>query len=151
MESIAEEAVSCFREGFNCSQAVFSTYCELFGLDRKTALKIATPFGGGMRKGEVCGAVAGALMIIGLKQGQSASSDHEVKENAYALTRDFMDEFKLRNGSFICGELLGLDISTNEGRNLAREKGLFNTVCTTFVREAAEIVEKMLMLEDLMI
>jgi C_GCAxxG_C_C family probable redox protein len=144
VESRVQDAVACFQEGFNCSQAVFSTYCELFGLDKYTALKIATPFGGGMRTGEVCGAVTGALMILGLKWGQHNVDDKETKENAYALAQKYMNAFKLKNESFLCRELLGIDISSDEGRKLAREKGLFNTVCPKVVRDAAQIVEKMI-------
>lgn len=148
MESKAQEAVSFFREGFNCSQAVFSTYCELFGLDRETALKIATPFGGGMRQGEVCGAVAGALMLIGLKDGQYLADDKTAKENAYTLTEAFMDQFKKRHGSCRCRELLGVDIGTEAGRNLARDKGLFNAVCPLFVSDAVQIIEAMILPAD---
>ncbi|MFZ5631777.1 MAG: C-GCAxxG-C-C family protein [Bacillota bacterium] len=69
-----ELAVSSFQEGALCSQALFSTCAVKLGLDRETAMKIATPFGGGMaRLGETCGAVTGALMVIGLKYGNMSN------------------------------------------------------------------------------
>jgi C_GCAxxG_C_C family probable redox protein len=66
-----DSAVSSFKEGFNCSQSVFSTYSRLFGLNHEVALKIAQGFGGGFaRMGQTCGAVTGAFMVIGLKYGK---------------------------------------------------------------------------------
>lgn len=66
----SERAVACFKEGFSCSQAVFSTFAPQLGLECELALKVAGLFGGGMgRLGEVCGAVTGALMALGLKYG----------------------------------------------------------------------------------
>ena len=112
-ENRIETAVSRFAEGFNCSQAVFSAYAE--GLETETALKIASGFGGGMgRMAETCGAVTGAMMVLGLRFG-AASPDREAKELIYARIREFADRFKARNGSLDCRDLLGCDISTPEG------------------------------------
>jgi len=73
--SRVEEAVSCFADGFSCSQSIVSTYGTEFGVDREKALKISTGFGGGMgRLGGTCGAVTGAIMVIGLKYGIPGSS-----------------------------------------------------------------------------
>jgi C_GCAxxG_C_C family probable redox protein len=96
------------------------------------------------RLGETCGAVTGAFMVIGLKHGRTRAEDEETAEIAYGLVQEFADKFKARNGSIACRELLGQDISTPEGVELAREKGLFATRCPRFVRDAAEIVEQVL-------
>jgi C_GCAxxG_C_C family probable redox protein len=107
-----DHAVSCFKEGFNCAQALLSTYGSQFGLDQEMALKAAGAFGGGMgRMGETCGAVTGAFMIIGLRHGKIKSEDEQTKEKAYSLVREFVEKFKSRNGSVLCRELLGCDIS----------------------------------------
>lgn len=141
----SERAAACFKEGFNCSQAVFSTYAPQLGLERETALRIGGPFGGGMgRLGEVCGAVTGALMVLGLRYGCVDAQNTEGKEEAYRLVRELADQFKARHGAILCRELLGCDISTPEGRSLAKEKGLFANLCPQLVRDAAEIVEQML-------
>lgn len=59
-------AVESFKKGFNCAQAVFSTYSEEFGIDEKTAKRISTAFGGGIvMQQQTCGAVSGAFMLIG--------------------------------------------------------------------------------------
>ncbi|MHC4258915.1 MAG: C-GCAxxG-C-C family protein, partial [Planctomycetota bacterium] len=70
-----DHAVALFKEGLNCSQAVFSVYSEQMGLDNKTAAKIASGFGGGMRMGETCGVVTGAFMVIGLEYGSGDPKD----------------------------------------------------------------------------
>lgn len=140
-----ERAVSCFKEGFSCSQAILSSYGEQFGLNRELALKVSGAFGGGMaRMGETCGAVTGAFMVIGLKYGKTKVEDEQAKERAYSLVREFVDRFKSRNGSIVCRELLGCDISTPEGSDLAKEKNLFATLCPKFVQDAAEIIEQIL-------
>lgn len=140
-----EEAVAFFKEGFVCSQAVLSAYSAQLGLDRDTALKIADGFGGGMaRMGETCGAVTGAFMVIGLKHGRAAVEDAQAHETTYRLMNEFVRRFKLRNGSIVCRELLGCDISTTEGLRSARQQNLFTTVCPGYVRDAAEIIEEIL-------
>jgi C_GCAxxG_C_C family probable redox protein len=138
-------AVDCFNNGFSCSQAVFSTYSEELGLDPKTALKVAGAFGGGMGHiGETCGAVTGALMVIGLKHGKIHPEDNAAKEKTYALVQEFASRFIAMNGSIRCTELLGFDISTSEGMKAAREEGLFIKLCPKYVKDAAKIIEQIL-------
>ena len=143
-------AVACFKEGYNCSQAVFSTYAPTLGpalgLDRETALRVAAPFGGGMgRTGETCGAASGALMVMGLRYGQATAEDKDAKEKTYKLAAEFLSRFAARNdGCVKCRELLGYDVGDPEDRQAAREQGLFETRCPKFVRDAAEIVEQLL-------
>lgn len=145
--SNVELAMSRFKGGSLCSQAVFSTFAEKEGLDLETAMKIATPFGGGMaRMGEVCGAVTGALMAIGLKHGNMTDwrADDPQKEKVYRLSVDFADKFKSLNKSVRCKELLGCDLSTAEGRKAASDGNLFQTLCPNFVRDAATILDEIL-------
>lgn len=143
--SRVEEAVTCFKEGFICSQAVLSAYAPQFGLDRDTALKIADGFGGGMaRMGETCGAVTGAFMVIGLKNGRTSVEDTQAHETTYDLVNEFVRRFKSRNKSIVCRELLGCDISTPGGLQSARQQNLFTSVCPAYVRDAAEIIEEIL-------
>jgi len=141
----AEKAVALFREGFSCSQAVFSAFSEDFGLDRNTSLKISQPFGGGMAHlGEACGAVTGAFMLIGLKYGRTKADDLAARDRTYAKMRQFTDRFKALHCSIQCRCLLGLDLGTEEGMRLAREKNLFQTICVKYVQDAATIVEEFL-------
>ncbi|UCC41176.1 MAG: C_GCAxxG_C_C family protein [Candidatus Aminicenantes bacterium] len=140
-----ETAVSCFKEGFSCSQAVFSAYSELFGLNRELALKISQSFGGGIaHMGEMCGAVTGAFLVIGLKYGRIEAEDIEAKEKTYELVQEFVKRFKSLHGSVNCTELLGFDLGTPEGMKLAEKKELFENACPKFVQNAAEILEQIL-------
>jgi C_GCAxxG_C_C family probable redox protein len=145
MSEKVDAAVACFREGFSCSQAILSTWGGEFGLERETALRVAAGFGGGMAGlGEVCGAVTGALIVIGLKHGQTEAKDKERKESNYARVHDFIGRFRSRNASLLCRELLGCDLTTPEARESAKQKGLFTDRCPRFVRDAAEILEDVL-------
>jgi C_GCAxxG_C_C family probable redox protein len=149
MSERSEKAVSCF-ENFNCAQSVIATCGPELGLDRESALRVAGGLGGGMgRLGEVCGAVTGAFLVIGLKHGKSSPEDDEseTKEKAYALVYEFADRFRARNGAILCRELLGCDISTPDGRAQAKEKGLFSDLCPKLVGDAVEILEQMRIVE----
>jgi C_GCAxxG_C_C family probable redox protein len=138
MSTPVDRAVANYSQGFNCSQSVFSAFAEQFGLGKKTALKLASPFGGGMgRHGEVCGAVSGALLALGLARGADQPSG---KEGVYQLTQEFMRRFEQKHGSLLCRTLLGSDISTPEGLQRAREAGKFSTICPMLVQDAAEII-----------
>ena len=142
--SNVEIAVASFKAGLSCSQAVLSAFAPGLGLDRPTALRVAAAFGGGMaRMGQTCGAVNGALMVIGLQHGHVAAQDKAAKEKTYALVREFVDQFRARNTSLLCRDLLGCDIGTPEGMQLFREKGLNTLVCSRLVRDAAEILERL--------
>ena len=142
---VGERAVSGFEEGFNCSQAVFSAWAAELGLDRETALRVATAFGGGMgHRGDTCGAVTGAFMAIGLKHGRLRADDEETRDLAYGLVERFVQEFEGRHGSIVCRELLGHDISTPEGMEQVSQNNLAATRCPGFVRDAAEILNEIL-------
>jgi C_GCAxxG_C_C family probable redox protein len=143
--SNVELAVSCFKDGSNCAQALLFTYGVQFGLDKNTALKIATPFGAGTgRLGQTCGAVIGALMVLGLKYGTVKPKEKGSKDKAYDRAEEFVSKFKFRNGSITCKTLLGCDVSTLEGMKFAKEQNLIDTLCPKFVKDAAEIIEEMI-------
>lgn len=140
-----QKAVSLFQEGFSCSQAVFTAFSEDFGMDRMTSLKISQALGGGMAHlGEACGAVTGAFLLVGLKYGRTKAADLEARDKTYAVMRQFAEKFKALHGALPCRCLLGLDLGTEEGLRLAREKNLFQTLCAKYVEHAAEIVEGLL-------
>lgn len=140
----ADQAVAYYGNNFNCSQGVFTAYATEMGMDEKTALMLGTNFGGGARKGELCGAVAGALMVLGLRCGHYDSQDIESKQRAYAISEEFMNRFIQKNGSVVCRNLLGYDLSKEEDMQVIREKNLFRTFCLEMVRSAAEILDEMI-------
>ena len=140
----AEIAVEYYSHNFNCSQGVFTAYAIEQGIDEKLALKLATNFGGGTRKGEMCGAVSGALMVLGLLYGHSESDDLDTKTKAYAITEEYMNRFIKKNGSVVCRELLGYDLSKPEEKAVILEKNLFRTVCPNMIRSAVELLDEMM-------
>ena len=141
----ADQAVSVFMKGYNCSQSVFSAFAEQFGIERETALKIAGGFGGGMgRMGEVCGALTGAFMAIGLQFSEGLQETPESKVRMYEKIQELAARFKSRHGSIRCIELLGCDISTPEGHDVAVEQNLFKLLCMNYIRDAAGMLDNML-------
>ena len=141
----SDDALASFRKGFTCSSAVFSAFSDDLGLESETAMKIACGFGAGISKtGNICGAVSGAIMVIGLKYGMVKTGDDPATENTRALTRQFIQEFAAKNGSVNCTELLGYNLSIVDEYEKAREKKLFVTKCPEYVRDATAILEKIL-------
>lgn len=143
MDAKQEMAVDTFNNGYNCAQAVVSAFCEDYGLNRETALKLAGGLGGGVRSGNICGAVSGAALVIGLKYGQYAPGDAASKANCNAKTLEFTKEFKKQNGALNCRELLGCDISTSEGFEHAQSQSLCKTKCPGLVESAAALLEEL--------
>ncbi len=137
-----QQAVDRFRSGSNCAQAILETYGPNLGLSPIDCLKVSSGFGGGMRRAEVCGAVTGALMVLGLQYGPKDTTDTS-RESVYAKVTDFSSRFEARCGSIICRDLLECDISTAEGKQQATDEDLFKTVCPKMVRIAAEILEEL--------
>ena len=110
----SEKASELFANNFNCSQAVLTAFAPDFGLDEKLALMLGTQFGGGARNAEMCGAVSGALMVLGLKFGNYHYNAPEEKASAYKIAEEFMNRFIEKNGTVVCRELLGYDVSKQE-------------------------------------
>jgi len=144
----AEEAKKQFEKGFHCAPAVLSTYSEQLGLEKALALKIACGFGAGIgRMGKTCGAVTGALMVIGLKHGQVNLADEESSQRTYTLVKEFIDRFTALHGCIECKELIGYDLSDSGDLSLARESGVFENKCPSFVYDSACILEDVLHLQ----
>jgi len=138
----SQHAVELFRNGFLCSQAVLASFCDSYGLDGNSALKIACGLGSGMNCSEICGAVSGAVLVIGLKYGHTDAKDTAAKEACKAKVKEFLRVYKERNRHILCRDILGCDINTPEGRQKARDEKLFTTVCVDMVASAATILEE---------
>jgi C_GCAxxG_C_C family probable redox protein len=142
MKSKNLQAKQNFEFGYNCAQSVFLTYAKDFGLDDKTALKLTSSFGGGMgRLREVCGAVSAMFMLAGLKCGYTDNNNDELKAKHYELIQKMAKEFKKRNGTIICRELLGLDGEDNPIPSKRTEQYYKERPCAKFIQDACEIFE----------
>jgi len=108
-EERVSRAVGYFRQGYNCAQAVCAAFADLYGLTEEQAMRVAASFGGGIgRMHETCGAACGMFILAGLDCGATRAEDREGKLHNYEVVRRLADEFRRRNGSLICAELLGM-------------------------------------------
>ena len=139
-----QKALDAFGSGFNCSQAVLGVYCEDLGLDKASAMKLACGLGGGFRQAEVCGAVSGAVMVLGLFFGQAEEGDLEAKRKTYALTKEFNKRFAEEHGSIVCRRILGYDLSVDREYEILKQEGLFQKICPELIRSALRILSDMI-------
>jgi C_GCAxxG_C_C family probable redox protein len=125
-------------EGFSCSQAVLAVFNDLTGLDMESSVKLASSFGGGMaRLGEVCGAVSGMFMAVGMICGPSNPSDQKAKTKHYKCIQSLAAEFKEQNGSIICRELLRLPNKLEETTQDSKQKACYiRRPCSELVKDA---------------
>lgn len=141
-----------FLNGYNCSQAVLLAFCEDFGLEKETALKISEPFGGGMgRMREVCGTVTGMFMVLGLAMGNSDAKDGSTKKNVYKSVQELAEKFKQDNGSIICRELLGIQKANKESYVPSERTTEYykKRPCPELCKYAADILEDYLKEENI--
>lgn len=141
MSERINEANELRSQGFNCAQAVVGAFCEIYDVNKQFAMKFASGFGGGLCSGEVCGAVTGAVMVIGLKYGQYLPDDIKSKEKCSEMTIRFMDEYKKRNNSYLCKELLGYNVRDKEASEKLQDRK--KTVCPNAIELAIKILEEM--------
>jgi len=146
MKTKSEVAVEKFLSGYNCAQAVLSTYGPELGLDAETALKVATGLGAGMgRRGEVCGAVTGGILALGLKYGRGEQQDRSATERTYEKTQELMGQFEQQHGSCLCHVLLGgCDLRTPQGQQQFRDHDLMRKTCVGCVRTVVEVLADLL-------
>lgn len=141
-------AAQYHERGFGCAQSVLAPYANGFGLSEELALRLATGFGSGMgRMCEVCGALTGAFMVIGLKYGKVVSNGSRYgneTETTYKLVAELAKKFEQRNGSIYCRELIGHNLRDPEERADVVQTGLFTTTCSKCIRDAVELLEEIL-------
>lgn len=129
------------QEGLNCSQTVLMYFHKRYDLSEKTASKIAQPFESGLFRGETCGAVSGAYMVLGLEYGS-----HE--ENSRRIMKEKIEEynksFKEKMGTLQCEEILGINISTDENLMIAVEEKKIKEICPRAITASIEILEEMI-------
>ncbi|MCL1914323.1 MAG: C-GCAxxG-C-C family protein [Eubacteriaceae bacterium] len=136
-----ERAVSMFASGYNCAQSVLAAFCEDYNLDTNTALMMANPLGGGARCGELCGALAGGLLVVGLECGFFAKGDLDQKRICNEKSYEYLHEFQKENGAVVCRELLGIDIRSNEDHMAADVLPTIKEKCPNFVACAVRLLE----------
>ena len=138
-----EKAMQLFEEGYNCAQSVFLAFEDLHGIDRKTAAKLSSSFGGGMgRLRELCGAVSGMCMTAGVLYGYDDPKASTEKSEHYGRIQELAKAFEEKNGSIVCRELLGLEVKRETPVPEARTAEYYKKrPCKELVGDAAEILE----------
>ncbi|MBD5466737.1 MAG: C_GCAxxG_C_C family protein [Lachnospiraceae bacterium] len=149
MESRVSRAVATFEEGYNCCQSVFSTYADLFGMDRETALKLSCSMGAGVgRMREVCGTVSAMALLAGLKTGNTDPQNQAAKTANYELVRLLADTFREEQGAIVCREILGIRGREKSAAPTIRTKEYYRTrPCSRTVACASRIIETVLLPE----
>jgi C_GCAxxG_C_C family probable redox protein len=140
MRTKSEVAMAKFLAGYNCAQSVLYAYGPDLGLDGETALRVATGLGAGMgRRGEVCGALTGGILVLGLKYGRGGQQDRSATEETYQKTLELMARFEKRHGSCFCRVLLdGCDLRTTEGQQHFKKHDLLHKTCVGCVQSVVE-------------
>lgn len=136
--STTEEILRDFGD-INCCQATLLGLLDEIDLDGDIALKIATGFGGGLGKSDVCGVVSGVCMAISVKHGMTDKLHKEAKDGTKAKVTDFIDKFVETHGAYTCRGLLGYDKSTEEGKKAVDELDLVHTMCPKFIKSGIEL------------
>lgn len=140
-EERVKRAVELFKSGFNCSQSVVAAFADMYEFTEEQALRMSASFGGGIgRMRQTCGAACGMFLLAGLEKGAVDGKDREGKAANYALVQELAEEFKRRNGSLVCAELLGLKKAENSSVPEARTQEYYaKRPCAKMVEVAAEI------------
>lgn len=146
MKDRVEKAVELFKSGYNCSQSVVAAFADMYGFTQEQALRMSASFGGGIgRMRQTCGAACGMFLLAGLEKGVVDGKDREGKAANYALVQQLAEEFRKRNGSMICAELLGLKKPEGSSMPEARTEQYYaKRPCAKMVEEAAAIWAKYL-------
>ena len=134
MNERVKQASELFGNGLYCSQAVLGAFSEKYGIDKTLAFRISCGLNSGVRCADICAAVSGAILVIGLKYGDD-------KAVCNLKTEEYIKTFKEKNGSILCRDLLDCDISTPDGKEKAITENLFKTRCMDMVISAAQILD----------
>jgi len=139
-----ESAMHLHNNGFNCCQSVFAAFSDEINLDEKTALRIATGFGGGIRIGSVCGALTGALMVLGMQNGHDTFNDLEEKQRVNEMTIGFIENYKAAVGNIACKDILGFNPSIPcESEEIERQE-LKAVRCPNAIETAVRLLMEMI-------
>ena len=143
MELTKENIADSFMKGVDCSQIIMGEWADELGLSKEDALKVSSAFGGGLGVGETCGAIIGAMLVLGMKYGNSAANQQLQKDVLNAKRAEFLDKFKKAHTHRSCRELLGYDFSKPEDVPKIFESGILFEACPCFVRTALDILDEM--------
>jgi C_GCAxxG_C_C family probable redox protein len=136
-----DQAVAFYRQGYTCTQSILASFARHYGLQQDLAFRIGEPFGAGIScTGGMCGAVTGAIMVLGLQYGSALSDDDPARYHTYQLVQELMYRFTHIHGSIQCADLIGYNLSDPQQLQNVIEKGLFFQLCPALIHDAAQIL-----------
>ncbi len=138
----SEQAKELFLTGYNCAQSVVLSFADDLKFSKELAQKMAAGFGGGMGKQQkTCGAITGAIMVLGLLKGEQVNNNDELKSEAYGSVTELIREFVAEYQTTDCKDLIGCDLNTPEGSENFKEEHMMENICAGCVQKAVQIVE----------
>ena len=140
----AEKINDGFMGCIHCSQQVVREWADELGYDCDAVMRMAAPFGAGFWRGDNCGAVCGAMMVVGMKYGHSKHGDEAQNAVMIAKTKEFTDKFIAHNGSVICRELVEHDFRQEGELEKAFQNGRIFDFCPKMVQSALEILDEIM-------
>jgi len=145
MNSLETKAISTFKAGLNCAQAVLASYSEKLKFDEEMALRVSCGFGGGMgRMQDTCGVVTGAFMVLGIYNCQKYTDNKDRKDKTYKMVRDFNEKFLAIHHTTNCKSLLNCDLSTPEGQQKVKDQNLHEKICEKCMSSSIQILEELM-------
>jgi len=136
-----EQAVAFYKQGYTCTQSILASFATRYSLPQDLAFRIGEPFGAGTScTNDMCGAVTGAVIVMGLQYGSTHFDDEAARYYTYQRVQELIQRFKALRGSIQCCDLLGYDLSDPQQLQSAWEKGLFMQLCPNLVRDSAQIL-----------
>ncbi len=143
-----QKALDLFKSGCNCSQSVICAYSDVFGMNHNDAMRVSEAFGGGIgRMRLTCGAVSGMFMLAGLKYSKGIPKDLGTRTKVYDTVQKMAKAFQEKNGSIICGDLLGVHKPKDTGAvPTVRDSEFYKKrPCLGCIEDCARLVEEYLM------
>ena len=140
-----EQAVAFYQQGYTCTQSILASFARRYDLQQNLAFRIGEPFGAGTScTGDMCGAVTGAIMVLGLQYGPAHNDDVAARSYTYQRVHELIQRLKVSHDSIQCTDLLGYNLNDPQQLQTVREKGLFMQLCPILVRDAAQILIEMI-------
>ena len=143
MNTTKDIAIQSFRSGMNCAQSVVTAYSDLLKFDPDLAAGLSCGFGGGMgRLQQTCGALTGAIMVLGIHNSRLYSDRVELKNRTYTQVREINEKFAQSQGATDCRSLLGCDLQTDEGMQFHKDTNQSKTICEKCIAASIEILDE---------
>ena len=139
-----QQIADLFMRGQDCSQVVIENYADSLGVGEEELNRITSAFGGGIGVGEVCGAVIGAMVVIGMKYGHKGPDDMDQRNIMMAKRAEFLEKWAKLHSELSCRGLLGYDFSQPGEFERAIGDGVLFTRCPDFVTDAISVLDEVI-------